>query len=223
MLVGVLIAGAVIAVRALSQQHVEVALMGAIAALLLLPGAWSLSATANASLNTTLPQAGPQQGASGGTFGSQAFDSRVPQLAAWLAAHGDPSATWQLVTQNAQDASRLIAEDDIPVMALGGFLGNDNTISVAGFADLVAQGRVRYVLVDGGFGGGRAGAGRFPGAGSRFAPGGRAAAPLSGPGAVLSAVASACTSVDDPSLPASYRGVLYDCAGHAAQLSARGG
>ena len=38
-------------------------------------GAWSLSAAANPSLNTTLPQAGPQQGASGASFGSQAFDS----------------------------------------------------------------------------------------------------------------------------------------------------
>ena len=39
-----------------------------VAGLVLIPASWSSYETANASLNTTLPQAGPRQGASGRTF-----------------------------------------------------------------------------------------------------------------------------------------------------------
>jgi len=137
---------ALAAALALRRRPATAGIALSLGGLLLVPGAWSVSAAANASLNTTLPQAGPQRGASGATFGSQAFDAGAEQLAPWLAAHATAGATWQLVVPNSQDASRLIAEHDISVMSLGGFLGNDDTISVAGFADLVAQGKVRYVL-----------------------------------------------------------------------------
>ena len=55
-----------------------------VAGLVLIPASWSSYETANASLNTTLPQAGPRQGASGRTFGSGAFDDGVATLANWL-------------------------------------------------------------------------------------------------------------------------------------------
>ena len=143
---------AVVAALAIRRLPVVGGLALSVTGLLLLPAAWSWSASANSSLNATLPQAGPQQGASGGTFGSQAFDSGTPELAAWLNSHNDADATWQLVVSSSQNASRLIAEDGVPVMSLGGFMGTDNTISVDGFADLVSSGAVRYVLV-GQFGG----------------------------------------------------------------------
>ncbi len=117
-----------------------------VAGLLLIPFAWSVSAATNPSLNATLPQAGPREGASGQTFGSQAFDNGTTQLAAWLEAHNDPDATWQLVVSSAQNASTLIAQYDISVMGMGGFSGNDKAMTVSEFADLVSQGRVRYVL-----------------------------------------------------------------------------
>ena len=119
----------------------------AIAGLLLLPAAWSLSAASNASLNATLPQAGPQEGFSGSTFGSLAFDRGTAGLAAWLEAHEDPGAEWQLVVPNAQVGARLIAQYGIPVMAVGGFLGRDDTLSLGQFAKLTDAGKVRYVLV----------------------------------------------------------------------------
>jgi 4-amino-4-deoxy-L-arabinose transferase-like glycosyltransferase len=196
-----------------------------IAGLLLLPAAWSISASANASLNATLPQAGPQQGASGQTFGSLAFNDGTADLAAWLKSNTDPDMTWQLVVPSSQNGSRLIAEYGLSVMSLGGFLGSDNTISVADFAGLVSSGDVRYVLTSqGGFGGG-GGPGRFAGAGGvgggTQAPGaaGVAGAATSGPNAVVSAVQSACTAVTDPGLPAAYQGSLYDCAGAAGAIS----
>ncbi len=217
---------AVVAALTLRRLPVATGLMLSVAGLLLLPAAWSWSASANASLNSTLPQAGPQQGASGQTFGSEAFDDGTPQLAAWLNSHSDADATWQLVVTSSQNASTLIAEYEVSVMALGGFSGSDNTISVAGFADLVSSGALRYVLVGQGIGGaaralGRALSGAGPagalgdGRSPAIRPGALFGAATSGPNAVMSAVESACSAVDDPTLPARYQGVLYDCAGRA--------
>jgi hypothetical protein len=115
---------------------------------------------------------------------------------------------------------------------MGGFMGADNSISIAGFADLVSAGDVRYVLVgQGGIGGGPgrvlpgAAAGIPPGDGFRqgVVPDGFGGAATSGPNAVMSAVQSACTAVSDTSLPAQYQGALYDCAGAAGVLRAAGG
>ena len=149
-------------------------LAAVIGGLLLLPAAWSVSAAANPSLNATLPQAGPQQGASGRTFGSAAFDDGTDSLASWLSAKAD-GTTWQLVVPNSQSASRLIAQYDLSVMSLGGFLGRDDTISVSGFADLVAAGDVRYVQVSGGGGGGPGRRGGFGGGGASLRRGRRTA------------------------------------------------
>jgi 4-amino-4-deoxy-L-arabinose transferase-like glycosyltransferase len=211
----------VVVVAALSLRRLPVAsaLALSVTGLLLLPAAWSWNVSASSPLNATLPQAGPRQGASGGTFGSQAFDSGTPQLAAWLKSHNDAGATWQLVVPNSQDASLLIAEYGESVMSLGGFMGSDNTISVAGFADLVSSGAVRYVLAQGGpvaFGRVLPNAGtdgRTNGGTQARIPGGLAVVATSGPNAVMSAVQSACTLVSDA--PSNYRSSLYDCAGQA--------
>ncbi|HZP26806.1 MAG TPA: glycosyltransferase family 39 protein [Dehalococcoidia bacterium] len=128
------------------RMPVATGLMLSVGGLLLLPAAWSFSTTANTSLNNTLPQAGPQRGAAGGTFGSEAFNDGTGDIAAWLHFHGDANATWDLVVPNAMSGSRLIAQYELSVMALGGFLGSDNAITVGRFADLVAEGKVRYVL-----------------------------------------------------------------------------
>ncbi|TAK58362.1 MAG: phospholipid carrier-dependent glycosyltransferase [Dehalococcoidia bacterium] len=242
MLFGV-IAGAVATLALVSTRRpVTAGLALTVAGLLLLPAGWSMSAVANSALNTTLPQAGPRQGASGQTFGSEAFDDGSSRLAAWLETHGASSSTWQLVVPSAQNGARLEAENGLSVMALGGFLGRDPTITLARFAGYVAAGEVRYVLVSEGRGGGPRPAGPAPGfgpgagAGPGFVPrngfpGG--AFPRPGPGgivgrpspsaagaqAVIPAVQQACAPVDDASLPAQYRGALYDCAGRAQALS----
>ena len=100
-------------------------------------------------LNATLPQAGPRIGLSGTTFGSAAFDSDAA-LADFLRAerHGE---RWDVATTSAMTASGLIAQDDISVMAMGGFLGSDPATSVAKTAELVKKGEVRFFLAGGGF------------------------------------------------------------------------
>jgi 4-amino-4-deoxy-L-arabinose transferase-like glycosyltransferase len=199
---------AAVAALAVRGRPVMAGLALSVTGLLLLPAAWSISASANASLNATLPQAGPQVGASAMTFGSLAFDDGTPQLAAWLKSHSDANTEWDLVVPSSQSGSRLIAQYALSVMSLGGFLGRDNAISVSGFADLVAAGRVRYVMAGQGGLGGRGG-------GFRGSIGGSS---TSGPTAVLTAVQRACKAVTDPSLPAAYQGGLYDCGGAASAL-----
>jgi hypothetical protein len=92
-----------------------------------------------------LPQAGPRQGAAGRSFGSQQFDSGLSSLAAWLESNGS-SERWDLAVSSAQNASTLIAQYDLSVMAIGGFSGADPTLSVADFAAYVDDGELRYVL-----------------------------------------------------------------------------
>ncbi|MBL8775152.1 MAG: glycosyltransferase family 39 protein [Acidimicrobiales bacterium] len=175
-----------------------------LAALLVSPAAWAVSETANPVLNSTLPQAGPREGTAGSSFGS-ASSNGDPELAAWLEAHTD-GETWALVVGSAQTASGLIADQGVSVMALGGFMGTDQTLTVADFADLVDSGAVRYVLVSGG------GMGGGPGGGMGGMGGGSSS--------VLSAVSSSCPVVSAADLPESYAGSLYDCFGQSDALRA---
>jgi 4-amino-4-deoxy-L-arabinose transferase-like glycosyltransferase len=215
-----------------------------VAGLLLLPAAWSSYETAHASLNTTLPQAGPRQGVAGRSFGSNAFDSGVSQLAKWLEAHRDTDTRWDLVVTSAQSASTLIAEYNVSVLPIGGFSGSDPTLTAEDFGALIAKGEVRYVLMTSGFGTGgfpgvttqvtpnRGGSGRNGGfrdpasaQGSQSQAGANAFAlssTVKGANAVMTAVRSACTVVPtDITLPQQYRGSLYDCAGAVSNSDAR--
>jgi 4-amino-4-deoxy-L-arabinose transferase-like glycosyltransferase len=213
-----------------------------IAGLVFIPAAWSSYETANASLNTTLPQAGPRQGASGRTFGSDAFDGGIANLATWLEVSNTDSAKWKLAVTSAQNASTLIARHGLPVLALGGFSGRDPTLSAIEFAALVDGGEVRYVLTNTG-GGGRVAPGPVPtqptnpnGApppGNRQPPNNGRFVPHAAPQAqgsmattkgaagVMAAVQASCTLVTDRDLPVQFRGALYDCAGKGPALAAR--
>jgi len=236
----VAVAGLAAAVFALARKArlVAPALIVAVAALMITPAAWASYEARNPSMNTTLPQAGPREGAAGRSFGSQAFDGGVSQLATFLEGDG-ATARWDLVTTSAQQASTLIADYGLSVMALGGFSGNDPTITVDQFADYVAEGDVRYVLANGGGGGfmNFGGVGGFAGSTPRQPAGGQnrsfpgsnrtprqaaaaqpPAADAKGANVVMSAVRAVCTPVSGASAPAQYSGSLYDCTGAAGRL-----
>jgi len=247
------VAGLVVFVASAWQRRIPMlaGLAVVVLGLLLMPAAWSGHETAHASLNTTLPQAGPRGGAAGRSFGSAAFDNGTADLAAWLEAHDDTGARWDLAVSSAMNASTLIADYGLSVMPLGGFSGRDPTLTPDDFAALVASGEARYVLASNAFGG----AGTFDGLGggipgipgfgqSTFGrvfgrngsnnginrsggfggglqpPNSIPAAAVETPGAnaVLAAVRSACEPLTDPSIPAQYRGQLYDCAGYADSI-----
>ncbi len=91
--------------------------------LLISPTAWAASELSNTVMNATLPQAGPRRGVAGTTFGSS-LSNGDPAFAAWLEQHG-AGLRWQLVTSTAQQASGLMADQGLSVMALGGFMGTD--------------------------------------------------------------------------------------------------
>lgn len=171
--------------------------------LLLAPTAWAVSETANPVLNATLPQAGPRSGAAGTSFGSASWNGD-PALAAFLE-EVHTGETWDLVVANAQQASGLIADEGVPVLAIGGFMGTDDSTDVTEVAKLVADGQVRLFLVSGS---GRSGG---PGGG----PGGTSSGAAS---TIMDAVASACRPVgaalDGIAVP-TVDGTLYDCAGAA--------
>lgn len=231
---GVLIVGVALGVAGVAagligrrSRVIMAALAVGFAGLLALPTAWAASETANPVLNATLPQAGPRTGAAGSSFGSVSSNGD-PALAAFLLANRG-GETWDVVVSSAQVGSGLLADQDVSVMALGGFMGTDRSITLAAFADLVADGRVRFVDTGGsgpGVGVGRVGSssraagpasgpgGGGPGAG----PGGGASSAIFGAVTQVCPLASSTTTVG--SVPASVSGTLHDCAGQGAALRA---
>jgi 4-amino-4-deoxy-L-arabinose transferase-like glycosyltransferase len=96
-----------------------------------------------------LPGGGPTGAPNGGGTGPGSSST----LIAFVLAH-QHDATFVLATASAQEAAPIIIATGLPVMALGGYGGDDQTLTVEQFQARVAAGNVRYVLV-GGFGGGR--------------------------------------------------------------------
>jgi 4-amino-4-deoxy-L-arabinose transferase-like glycosyltransferase len=84
-----------------------------------------------------------------------------PEMVRYLQQHRG-GADWMVAVNGSMTASPLILISGEPVMAMGGFTGSEPTPTLGQFEQLVAEGRVRYVLVGGnarfgfGFGGGRA-------------------------------------------------------------------
>jgi 4-amino-4-deoxy-L-arabinose transferase-like glycosyltransferase len=99
------------------------------------------------------PTAG-QGGAPGDRMGG--VDS---QLLQWLVANRG-NAEYIVAVSSANEASPIILQTGLPVMATGGFSGSDPILTADSLAKLVTEGKVRYFLIGGGPGGfGRDGSG----------------------------------------------------------------
>jgi 4-amino-4-deoxy-L-arabinose transferase-like glycosyltransferase len=60
---------------------------------------------------------------------------------------------WLIAVPDAAEAEPIILATGKPVIAVGGFSGNDNTLTVAKLEELVASGQLKYFLLsDGGRG-----------------------------------------------------------------------
>jgi 4-amino-4-deoxy-L-arabinose transferase-like glycosyltransferase len=167
------VAGAAALFAAMQLRHRVLLAAGAtVAALALLagPAAYALS-TVGHQASGSIPVAGP---ATGGGFGGGAgggSSSTDSALISYLEAHRD-GAEYLVAgfTSNATDS--IIIASGQPVITIGGFNGSDPTPTLAQFERLVAEGKVRYVVVSsggGGSGGGGPGGGGFgggPGGGS---------------------------------------------------------
>ncbi|MBK1813447.1 glycosyltransferase family 39 protein [Clostridium sp. YIM B02505] len=108
-------------------------------------------------LNSSFPAAGLEL-LSGSSTGEGNLDgsmgnSRDSALVSFLEKNKTANQKYLLVVSNANSASDIIISTGDPVMAIGGFLGNDKSITLDQFKQLVAKGEVRYVMT-GGMGGG---------------------------------------------------------------------
>ena len=119
------------------------------------------------------------------------------QLLAYLEAHRG-SATYLFATSSSQTAAPYIIVSGQPVMALGGFNGSDQILSLSQLQALVRAGTVRYFLLDGGGFGGLSGGGGGAGGGNAQ---------------LTQWVTSSCAQVSTSDYGGSGAGgSLYDCA-----------
>jgi 4-amino-4-deoxy-L-arabinose transferase-like glycosyltransferase len=116
----------------------------------------SAATTPGSAATTTAAARGGRPGGAGGGFGGAQVDAA---LVRYLEAH-QGTATYLVATASSQDASSIIISTGRAVMALGGFSGNDQILTTAQLARLVAAGKIHYFLIQGGgMGGGRGGGG----------------------------------------------------------------
>ncbi len=207
------LAGVAIALVTIWQERVPVlaGLVIALAGLLLTPAAWSIYETAHATSDPISPRAGPRTNEEVPLLRQPARERATLEMVDWLRERRDYGTVWDVVVTNGRDASLLMVSYDLSVMALGGFRGDDPTLTPAEFAEIVATGKVRYVLVTGRIGN----QGALPSDGTEL--------PKAGVLAVFPAVVAACEPVSERIAPIRVveRGYIYDCAGHEAELASR--
>jgi 4-amino-4-deoxy-L-arabinose transferase-like glycosyltransferase len=120
-------------------------------ALLLTSAVWSATPVLQNSA-PGLPVAGPSQqfGDPGG--GGNNSSSTNTKLISYLEANKG-SAKYLVATASSNEADSIILATNQPVMALGGFSGSDPILTTDQLAALVANGTVRYFLINGSGGG----------------------------------------------------------------------
>jgi 4-amino-4-deoxy-L-arabinose transferase-like glycosyltransferase len=169
-------------------------------ALLVAPLAWSATPLLAAG-NGTLPEAGPPTTTGRGGFGAPGAagmpgETANSGLITYLEANRD-GAFYLVAVASANQASPIALATGQPVLAMGGFTGNDPAMTAEKLAALVVDGQVRFVLSGGGLG-------------------------RSSTGTVSSWLQASCTAVDASQYggtggatfggPGGGSGQLYDCA-----------
>jgi 4-amino-4-deoxy-L-arabinose transferase-like glycosyltransferase len=176
---------------------------------LLIPGVWSGYEAAHAVADPARPKAGPRPSNSEEFFTGRATETETAALAAFLAAQADGNLRWLLVVDDAKDAAILSVDYGLSVLPLGGYTGNDPTIMLDEFAELVASGQIRFAFPSTGFG--------VPGTQIQAA-----GTPPTRVDLLFAAVRTACVPVSGFIAPiqTNHVDLLYDCAGKAEQLRA---
>ncbi len=133
----------------------------ALLAMLVVPALWTYDTVSIVSLGGNLPAAysGQSPQRASGSDGQRAQNVSLPgevdganlNLINYLEQHTQDTE-FMVAVQNAQTGAPLVLATGRPVFYLGGFTGSDPVIDAAGFARLVQEGRLRYVLL-GGMGG----------------------------------------------------------------------
>lgn len=149
-----LVGASLLALR--DRRGVPLGLAAGLAALLLAPAVWSLSALNPLYAGSgTAPLAGPVganavAAASGGSpaaeVGFGLATGRAGKLLAYLEAHRG-SAEYLVATQAALPAEPLLRAVSDPVLVMGGFTGNTPFPTSAALASLVHSGKLRYAVL----------------------------------------------------------------------------
>ncbi len=206
----------------------NLALAGALCALLVAPGIWSVNTIGHAT-SGTFPAGGSSsasgsmggpggggmrapggngqsagqanRGPGGGMFGNS---SNLSAAVAYAATHGGGT----IGVESQSTAAGSIAADGVDVAGIGGFSGRESTVSVSWLAEAVADGRLRFFLT----GDSRGGMGGDTRQGST---------------AAMAAVAEVCTPVTldttdstNTTSTTSTSSGFYDCSGKASELAA---
>lgn len=118
--------------------------------LLIAPTVWSAT-TLFYPMNGTMPSAGLELATSGNRygFGSGNINSSADSKLISFLEKNKGSAKYLLVVSSSQSADSIIIKTGEPVMALGGFSGSDNILTLSQFKELVKKGEVRYVMTGG--------------------------------------------------------------------------
>ncbi len=130
-------------------QSMALAVELGVAALLVAPTVWGGVPVLN-NVSTPLPVAGVDQSAGG--LGSQGAGNNVDTaLMSYLEAH-QGTTKYLVAVPGSQTADAIILATNKPVMALGGFNGGDQILTVSQLQALIANGTVRYFLMGSGGG-----------------------------------------------------------------------
>ena len=101
---------------------------------------------------TTGVPSGAVPSGSGGSGGFGGDTSTDTALADYLVAN-QGTATWIVAVSGAQEAAQLELQTGLPVMAMGGWSGSDNALTLDQLKADIADGSLRYVIVAGQGGG----------------------------------------------------------------------
>ena len=122
-------------------------------AMLAAPLFWAFTVVMYVPQNVTMPYAGPELSSAGTVRGMTPNqetltigDRSTLALEKYLVAHYKTGA-YLVVSQRADDVAQFIVDTGLPAVAYGGFLGNDNALTLMQFKQLVKEGKISYVLI----------------------------------------------------------------------------
>lgn len=116
--------------------------------ILVIPSVGSLAAL-NHTISGTIPAAGLELLSNGQTEGRGMNSSSSNSKLIKFLKDDITTEKYSLVVSSSQSAQDLIINSGQSVMALGGFSGSDNILSLSQFKEMVNKGEVRYVLTGG--------------------------------------------------------------------------
>jgi 4-amino-4-deoxy-L-arabinose transferase-like glycosyltransferase len=145
-------------VKAPGTRFLVPALAAGVLALMLAPTVWAITPILLSKQADTLVAGPPQTGDFGGNFGrgggNPGAANANAKLISYLEANQGHTKFLVAVPSSQGIADQLIIETNRPVMSLGGFSGSDPILTTNQLTSLVANGTVRFFLLNS-FGGGR--------------------------------------------------------------------